>query len=207
MSLLQLYLPLEGTASKVNNASTLQLKIKIWVGVQNNLAYFSFMHCPLAANRKARWSDCLHWLVTVTFTKFFDLICHFLIIFYSFYVIVLWNECDMNRAKTTDKMKLSHKSTISLYLLRKCGSPFNVWKTIRGIIRISIKSKEYNYESGNVWRPPQLFATFSNYNKAYEFVFIYSTSYYLFKSTHLLNINCSFCSEVEIKLKQTSVPG
>ena len=32
------------------------LKNKIYVCVQNNLAYFPFMHCPRVANRKARWS-------------------------------------------------------------------------------------------------------------------------------------------------------
>ena len=32
------------------------LQIKTKIGVQNNLAYFPFMHCPLVSNRKTRWS-------------------------------------------------------------------------------------------------------------------------------------------------------
>ena len=32
------------------------IRNKIIVCVQNNLAYFPFMHCPLVANRKTRWS-------------------------------------------------------------------------------------------------------------------------------------------------------
>ena len=33
------------------------IKNKICVCVQNNLAYFLFLHCPLMANWKARWSN------------------------------------------------------------------------------------------------------------------------------------------------------
>ena len=31
-------------------------KNKICICVQNNLAYFPFMHCPLVLNQKAQWS-------------------------------------------------------------------------------------------------------------------------------------------------------
>ena len=37
-----------------DNASTLEFKAKC-VCVQNNLAYFPFIHCPLVANQKTRW--------------------------------------------------------------------------------------------------------------------------------------------------------
>ena len=53
----------QGTASKENSASTLVLNNKIFVCVQNNPAYFPFMHCPLVANWKARWSIAVWWNV------------------------------------------------------------------------------------------------------------------------------------------------
>ena len=40
------------------------IKNKICVFVQNNLAYFPFMHCPLVSNQKALWS-----ILTFTFSE------------------------------------------------------------------------------------------------------------------------------------------
>ena len=45
-----------GQCIKGKQCQHIAIKNKICVCVQNNLAYFPFMHYPLVANRKARWS-------------------------------------------------------------------------------------------------------------------------------------------------------
>ena len=46
-----------GQSIKGKQCNTLQFKTKyLCACVQNNLAYFPFMHCPLVANQKTRWS-------------------------------------------------------------------------------------------------------------------------------------------------------
>ena len=45
-----------GNCIKGKQCQRIALKNQIYVCIQNNIAYFPFMHCPLVGNQKWRWS-------------------------------------------------------------------------------------------------------------------------------------------------------